>query len=105
MANAPSREEDPTRLPSVGSAGTRLIVEASFRLDQVKSTSTRLWTVVYSVLTTCLLTILVGATIAYSSPALLELKELEDPKFRFNIQLSDIFGVRTALHAHTLIVL
>ena len=74
------------RLWSVGSAGP---LDANI-INQVP---VRLWTVVYSVLTTCLLAILVGATIAFSSPALLQLKELKDPNLRLDIQLLDLFGV------------
>ena len=56
----------------------------------------RLWTTLYSVLTACILSLLLGTTIAYASPALLELRELPDPDFRFNSTLLlDLFGVRT----------
>ena len=93
-----------TRLWSVGSIEP-LVVDASFIEDTesllVKSPSMRLWTVVCSVLATCLLTILVGATLAFSSPAVLQLKELEDPELRFNVQLSDIFGVSTTCSTYT----
>jgi hypothetical protein len=51
------------------------------------------WTVVYSVLTVCLASVLVGTTLAYSSPAVLELKQIEDPDLKFNTHLSGIFGV------------
>lgn len=62
--------------------------------DRAVKEPVRMWTVVYSVLTTCLLSLLVGASIAFSSPVLVELTQLQDPDFRFNTQLSDIFGVR-----------
>ena len=64
-------------------------------INRAEPVPVRLWTVVYSVLTTCLLTILVGATIAFSSPALLQLKELKDPNLHLDIQLLDLFGVST----------
>ena len=53
----------------------------------------RLWSVSYSVLTTSLLSLLLGATLAFSSPVLVELTQLEDTEFRFDTLLSDIFGV------------
>lgn len=53
----------------------------------------RLWTVVYSVFTACLLALLLGATLSFSSPVLVELSRLDDPQFRFNTELSDVFGV------------
>lgn len=53
----------------------------------------RLWTVLYAVLTACIMAFLVGTTLAYSSPALLELAQLQDAEFRFDTRLSDIFGV------------
>ena len=54
----------------------------------------RLWTMVYSVLTVCLLSLLAGVTLAFPSPVLVELLQLDDPQFRFDTQLADIFGVR-----------
>jgi uncharacterized membrane protein len=54
---------------------------------------TRLWTVLYCVLISCMMSLMVGATLSYSSPALLQLTRLEDPQFRFNVRLSSIFGV------------
>ena len=48
---------------------------------------------VYSVLTVCLASVLVGTTLAYSSPAVLELKQLQDPELKFSTHLSGIFGV------------
>ena len=53
----------------------------------------RLWSVFYSVLTTSLLSLLVGATLVFSSPVLVELTQLEDPEFRFNTLLSELFVV------------
>ncbi len=53
----------------------------------------RLWTMVYSVLTVCLLSLLAGVTLAFPSPVLVELLQLDDPQFRFDTQLADIFGV------------
>ena len=90
--DAESARAHSTRLWSVGSAGPLLVTELD--VEAVPASHLRLWTVVYSVLTTCLLAILVGATIAFSSPAVLELKQLEDPELRFDILLLDIFGVR-----------
>ena len=60
----------------------------------------RLWTVVFSVFTACFLSLLVGATLTYSSPVLVELTQLRDPDLRFNTLLSDIFGVRDAVISH-----
>ncbi len=57
----------------------------------------RFWSVLYSTITSCLLTLLVGATLAFSSPVLLELTQLSDPDFRFNTRLSNLFGVRGSL--------
>lgn len=54
----------------------------------------RLWSMVYSVLTACFPSLLVGATLTFSSPTLVELTQLDDPDFRFGALLSDIFGVR-----------
>ncbi len=54
----------------------------------------RLWTMIYSVLTVCLLSLLAGVTLAFPSPVLVELLHLDDPQFRFDTQLADIFGVR-----------
>ena len=56
----------------------------------------RLWSTIYSVLTSAMLSFLVGITLAYSSPALLELTQLEHQDFRFGSTLSDIFGVSVA---------
>ena len=56
-------------------------------------TGLRLQGVVYSLLTTAILSLLAGFTFSYSSPTLLELRQLEDPAFRFGSTLSDIFGV------------
>ena len=53
----------------------------------------RLWSTIYSVLTSAILSFLVGITLSYSSPALLELTQLENQDFRFGSTLSDIFGV------------
>ncbi len=47
----------------------------------------RLWTMVYSVLTVCLLSLLAGVTLAFPSPVLVELLQLDDPQFRFDTQL------------------
>ncbi len=66
-------------------------------LTDVVKVPVRLWSVVYSVLTTCLLALLIGATLSFSSPVLVELTQLEDPEFSFNTQLSDVFGVRTSV--------
>ena len=57
------------------------------------ATPARLWTVVYPVLTVCLASVLIGNTIGFSSPALLELQQLEDPELQLNTELSDLFGV------------
>lgn len=54
----------------------------------------RLCTVVYSILTACVMSLLVGVTLSYSSPVLLELTQLSDQEFRLNTQLADLFGVR-----------
>ena len=62
-------------------------------VDVVGPPSLRLWTVVYSVLTTCLLALMVGTTISFSSPALLQLEQLDDPQLHLNTELSDLFGV------------
>ena len=53
----------------------------------------RWWVLLYSTITACLLALLVGTSLAFSSPVLLELTKLSDPDFRFSTRLSDIFGV------------
>jgi hypothetical protein len=55
--------------------------------------SMRLWTVTYSVMTTWLLSLMVGVTLGFSSPAVLQLEGLADTELRFNMRLSDIFAV------------
>ena len=50
-------------------------------------------TVLYAVLTTYIMPFLLGTTIAYSSLALLQLTQLQDPQLRFDTGLADIFGV------------
>ena len=55
----------------------------------------RLWTTLYSVFTTCIMSLLIGTTIAYSSPVVLELRQSPDPDFRLDSTLLlDLFGVR-----------
>ncbi len=54
----------------------------------------RLWTVLHAVLTACMMAFLVGITLTYSSPVLLELTQLRDPQFRFDTGLADLFGVK-----------
>ena len=58
------------------------------------SSELRLWTVLHAVLTASIMTFLVGITLAFSSPALLELTQLQDLQFRFNTGLADLFGVK-----------
>jgi len=58
------------------------------------SSELRLWTVLQAVLIACIMTFLVGVTLAFSSPALIELTQLQDLQFRFNTGLADLFGVR-----------
>ncbi len=75
------------------------LLKEEFTLEEtVSSTDSkvpiRLWTMVYSVLTVCLLSLLAGVTLAFPSPVLVELLQLDDPQFRFDTQLADIFGVR-----------
>ena len=53
----------------------------------------RLRTVLYAVFTACIMAFLMGTTIAYSSLALLQLTQLQDPQLRFDTRLADIFGV------------
>ncbi len=48
-----------------------------------------------AVITACIMSLLGGTTLSYSSSTLLELKDLPDPRLRFDTTLlSDIFGVR-----------
>ncbi len=75
------------------------LLKEEFTLEEtVSSTDSkvpiRLWTMVYSVLTVCLLSLLAGVTLAFPSPVLVELLQLDDPQFRFDTQLAEIFGVR-----------
>ena len=68
----------------------------------VPLTKMRLWTTLYSVVTSCMLSVLVGATLSYSGPVLLELEdERQPPDFRFNTVLSDMFGVRIIVSYHS----
>ena len=53
----------------------------------------RLRTVFYAVFTACIMAFVMGTTIAYSSLALLQLTQLQDPQLRFDTGLADIFGV------------
>ena len=61
------------------------------------SSELRLWTVLYAVLTACIMTFLVGTTLTYSSLALLQLTQLQDPQLRFDTLLAGIFGVSSIL--------
>ena len=80
----PITEQSPTTDPA------SLAVEGAEKLQARRA---RLWSVLYCVLTACVMSLMVGATLAFSSPVLLELTQLQDPQFRFNVRLSDIFGV------------
>ena len=53
----------------------------------------RFRTVLPAVITASIMSVLGGTVLTYSSPTLLELRELPDPDLRFNTQLSEIFGV------------
>lgn len=52
----------------------------------------RLWTTVMSTLVVCIMSFMMGCTLGYSSPVLLELESQEDPELRFNSFLSGLFG-------------
>jgi len=52
-------------------------------------------TLVLAVVVACIMSLLGGTTLSYSSSTLLELQELPDIRFRFeDTILSDLFGVR-----------
>ena len=56
--------------------------------------SVSLWTLLPAVVIACIMSLLGGTTLSYSSSTLLELNELANPHFRFdNALLSDLFGV------------
>ena len=58
------------------------------------NTSASLWTLLPAVVIACIMSLLGGTTLSYSSSTLLELKELPNSHFRFdNSLLSDLFGV------------
>ena len=53
----------------------------------------RAWSTVLSTLVVCIMTFLMGCTLGYSSPVLLELESQEDPELRFDSVLAGLFGV------------
>ena len=70
------------------SSAAKLAIERMFR------TRERLWSTTISALIASIPALLVGFTIGYPSPALLELRAREVPDdFRFTTLLSDLFGV------------
>ena len=56
-------------------------------------TRLRLRTVLFATLVSSILSFNLGSSLTFSSPALLELTQLQNPSFRFDTTLTNIFGV------------
>ena len=55
--------------------------------------SDRTWSVLVSTVVASIIALILGASLGYPSPVLLELQSLEDPERRFGPSLSGLFGV------------
>ena len=65
---------------------------AKLAIERIVRTRERLWSTTISAFIASIPALLVGFTIGYPSPALLDLGDLPED-FRFNTLLSDLFGV------------
>ena len=88
---------------SVQNGGCPKAVESAEISDSGCCAGFRLRTLLPAVLTASILSLLVGTTLSYASPALLKLGDLPDPEFHFNTVLSSIFGV-SYVHRKSLVL-
>ena len=85
--------------PATGSYIRRKSSAAKLAIERMVRTRERLWSTTVSALIASIPALLVGFTIGYPSPALLDLGDLPED-FRFNTLLSDLFGVSFFVAVH-----
>ncbi len=61
--------------------------------EQKSKKDVRIWTILLSIFTATAMTFIAGSINGFTSPALVELTQLQDEELKFDTTLSDIFGV------------
>lgn len=61
--------------------------------EQQQKENERVWTSVLSTLVVSMMAFMLGCTLGYPSPVLLQLENAAEPELRFNSVLSGVFGV------------